>query len=133
MTRFHRAVLPFQSTLPSRGETSRLTGGFSVSRISIHSPLTGRDAEDWPDNRRRCPISIHSPLTGRDLDIWGQRRLREDFNPLSPHGERRTCACGNANVFNFNPLSPHGERQKGEPKKLKRQRFQSTLPSRGET
>ena len=33
-------------------------------------------------------ISIHSPLTGRDAGDRGHIPATEDFNPLSPHGER---------------------------------------------
>ena len=33
-----------------------------------------------------------------------------DFNPLSPHGERRRRPDGSELAEHFNPLSPHGER-----------------------
>ena len=37
----------------------------------------------------------------------------DDFNPLSPHGERPIKASTSFHDFrNFNPLSPHGERLK---------------------
>ena len=56
-------------------------------------------------------ISIHSPLTGRDLANLKSLIALCNFNPLSPHGERRRH------------LSRH----------LSLTQFQSTLPSRGET
>ena len=56
----------FQSTLPAWGETVDSNGQKRKIRISIHSPRMGRDG--FP----------HSPLA-----------LPGDFNPLSPHGERR--------------------------------------------
>ena len=73
-------------------------------------------------------ISIHSPRMGRD----GYTPAL-DFNPLSPHGERRdevarkmtenlisihsprmgrdaSCCSRRRTSCYFNPLSPHGER-----------------------
>ena len=37
-----------------------------------------------------------------------------DFNPRSPHGERRESEKGFGKATNFNPRSPHGERQVAE-------------------
>ncbi len=78
----------FQSTLPAWGETEMLMQRHIAEYISIHSPRMGRD-------------SI-SPSAGR---------AAEDFNPLSPHGERRSCTRMHGGTSYFNPLSPHGERQ----------------------
>ena len=103
----------FQSTLPSQGATLR--GGGILHRgkyfnprsphrerqhfhfmrsvikaISIHAPLTGSD-----DRTRKLPnapphISIHAPLTGSD-DTWiATTHKAINFNPRSPHRERRT-------------------------------------------
>jgi len=55
----------FQSTLPVRGETSNYT-------MAIFSDL----------------ISIHSPRAGRDDVREGFVFDENDFNPLSPCGER---------------------------------------------
>ena len=55
--------------------------------ISIHSPRMGRDWTITFGSRAQS-ISIHSPRMGRDgKDHWG-KAVGEDFNPLSPHGER---------------------------------------------
>ena len=58
--------LEFQSTLPARGATRYNFADFGKRRISIHAPRTGSDA----------PTSV----------ISGEHR---NFNPRSPHGERR--------------------------------------------
>ena len=58
-----------------------------------------------------CDISIHSPHTGRDAVPRRSQQVGRNFNPLSPHGERL-----------------HKLREK-----LRRKKFQSTLPTRGET
>ena len=57
--------ITFQSTLPARGATSNSTF-FLLSYISIHAPRTGSDL-GGAENAQRV----------------------SDFNPRSPHGERR--------------------------------------------
>ena len=79
----------FQSTLPARGATTVLFALFVPEIISIHAPRTGSDDESG-DAVKSTEISIHAPRTGSD----GIFRLRSDtqtynFNPRSPHGERR--------------------------------------------
>ena len=56
----------FQSTLPARGAT----------------------IED-PDERAYHFISIHAPRTGSDFCLAIKKERKENFNPRSPHGERR--------------------------------------------
>ena len=56
----------FQSTLPIQGETSTSTTCSLYEKISIHSPYTGRDAEENVRLAFSPDISIHSPYTGRD-------------------------------------------------------------------
>ena len=101
-------------------------------------------------------ISIHAPRTGSDLVERLKIRLNQDFNPRSPHGERRhqnaiPSVTGEISIHaprtgsdappgrrwrssaNFNPRSPHGERRRsGEPAGVY-PAFQSTLPARGAT
>ena len=55
-------------------------------------------------------ISIHSPRMGRDGKDMGGAGSPADFNPLSPHGERRDQDQAGSGEGHFNPLSPHGER-----------------------
>ena len=102
----------FQSTLPAWGETapgSRTTGspghfnplsphgerllhclhGGHALGISIHSPRMGRDGH-------LAPHVPEKPLFQSTLPAWGEtwrspaRCIPCHFNPLSPHGERRT-------------------------------------------
>ena len=56
----------FQSTRPSRGATHPEKIALNLADISIHAPLTGRDAEFYRDIDAKDQISIHAPLTGRD-------------------------------------------------------------------
>ena len=123
----------FQSTLPTRGETILSYRSILARMISIHSPHTGRDAGCSPDGHRRPDFNPLSP--------HGERRGRRcrcapagcHFNPLSPHGERLKIFREPLNIQNFNPLSPHGERPAFPVFLVISSRFQSTLPTRGET
>ena len=125
--------MPFQSTLPAWGETKASAERRGIAEISIHSPRMGRDMgvntamlggsrfqstlPAWGETNKddtlllRRAISIHSPRMGRDSGSPSGPARHEDFNPLSPHGERLDYAC---------------MAEKWEP-------FQSTLPAWGET
>ena len=81
-------VQTFQSTLPARGATGQGTRPIYSTTISIHAPRTGSDIL---------------------------------FNISS------------AAVKNFNPRSPHGERRHLKWHRAGEVRFQSTLPARGAT
>ena len=79
----------FQSTLPARGATA-------VQRKRIDQQI----------------ISIHAPRTGSDLTPSFSTVKYSNFNPRSPHGERRVCFCRPCkHIVDFNPRSPHGERR----------------------
>ena len=104
------ACTTFQSTLPARGATRLASGEGKQTGISIHAPRTGSDTDATP--------SLTAP--------W-------NFNPRSPHGERRTRAEVITASADFNPRSPHGERQFLYVCVSERKRFQSTLPARGAT
>ena len=135
---FRRAVrilrILFQSTRPSRGETRGLANAMaeqwdfnplaprgarlcrysamaSSSRISIHSPLAGRDRK-IPGTDRYLGISIHSPLAGRDADGVD---VLPDAVRISIHS----------------PLAGRDGRRISSHRTIKG--FQSTRPSRGET
>ena len=92
------------------GRDLTLHTAHSMPWISIHSPRMGRD---WPCGKRsgNNGISIHSPRMGRDRGKPARFPRWCDFNPLSPHGERRRMSACAANTA----------------------RFQSTLPAWGET
>ena len=79
----------FQSTLPARGATVLPETQRAASRV----------------------ISIHAPRTGSDtIRIYGAHH-NGNFNPRSPHGERRKAGRENGRSLHFNPRSPHGERR----------------------
>ena len=123
----------FQSTLPARGAT--LSDVRNYKRGQFQSTLPARGATF-------CAVVVSD--------------IRDNFNPRSPHGERRLHrrqahgirrfqstlpargATTNINTItnimsDFNPRSPHGERQFTTLEAAVRARFQSTLPARGAT
>ena len=79
-------------------------------RISIHAPRTGSDGSYF-QIPHTMGISIHAPRTGSD-----------GFTTLM------LCGC-----VNFNPRSPHGERRRPLYSFACSYLFQSTLPARGAT
>ena len=64
--------------------------------------------------RGRSGISTHAPRTGSDTPCgtrW-KNTSSTNFNPRSPHGERRFRQVRPAGAArHFNPRSPHGERR----------------------
>ena len=101
----------FQSTRPSRGETSSHAEARLTVIISIHSPLAGRDHRSSDSKRLDGLFQSTRPSRGEtsedDLLVGGG----DDFNPLAPRGARRQPV----GAVTFSSL------------------FQSTRPSRGET
>ena len=59
--------------------------------ISIHAPRTGSDTTDGDAQAPPRKISIHAPRTGSDMAIVFSVPSHTNFNPRSPHGERRIC------------------------------------------
>ena len=100
----------FQSTLPAWGETGAA-----------------------PEESLRGQISIHSPRMGRDILLGNGHGQAEDFNPLSPHGERQKMRQKCRKGFPFQSTLPAwgetGRSTETRPALL----FQSTLPAWGET
>ena len=102
----------FQSTLPARGATWCNPPYGRRIGISIHAPRTGSDRAVPGDVQRAGGISIHAPRTGSDSTSTGADTSdSSDFNPRSPHGERRQASA----VL------------------MEEWLFQSTLPARGAT
>ena len=82
------ATEPFQSTLPARGATLYVVLCIHLANISIHAPRTGSDQMEEKT-----------------------KTAGTDFNPRSPHGERRPAEWRTPMIY----------------------KFQSTLPARGAT
>ena len=103
--------MKFQSTLPARGATERLSMLFLRSKFQSTLPARGATRPALYTAVIKAFISIHAPRTGSDL-------------PLS---------ANTVPAYNFNPRSPHGERQNAAKTSVRKVKFQSTLPARGAT
>ena len=105
----------FQSTLPARGATESACRNENAGNISIHAPRTGSDQGDLDKETRLKLFQSTLPARGATLAGCDGAPSPKDFNPRSPHGERRGAACvvGNEPGY-FNPRSPHGERRGGD-------------------
>ena len=126
-------IVVFQSTLPARGATSWRKS--AVGRAAFQSTLPARGATTRL-LRRFCRVNDFNPRSPhgerRSCSITATLTTRY-FNPRSPHGERRNPAAGGEAAQDFNPRSPHGERHCICGQAEAKAAFQSTLPARGAT
>ena len=103
--------------------------------ISIHAPRTGSDAT-IQRYTEYLGISIHAPRTGSDerLSILAQEAERLFQSTLPARGATVSNPQPSTGCINFNPRSPHGERRDLTDELHGRwMQFQSTLPARGAT
>ena len=79
-------------------------------------------------------ISIHAPRTGSDVSRSAFGWATGAFQSTLPaRGATSRKHANSARASNFNPRSPHGERRRKESTMTKDEVFQSTLPARGAT
>ena len=104
--------MEFQPTLPARGATVPDDGGKSSRTISTHAPRTGSDpAKESSSNLYKvfqptlpargatCRMTADDdhairfqptlPARGATQEAFDAYKQQVDFNPRSPHGERR--------------------------------------------
>ena len=78
--------------------------------ISIHAPRTGSDVfVAFIENRYELFQST-LPARGATSSTVSSAFAQGNFNPRSPHGERRMETWKSTATIHFNPRSPHGER-----------------------
>ena len=95
----------FQSTLPARGATIGDSDGCGVQTISIHAPRTGSDL--LCVQRRLFQHGFQSTLPARGATALRRTAsARNDFNPRSPHGERRQLLKRDAQAANISIHAP---------------------------
>ena len=146
----------FQPTLPARGATRRVSRGSTRNSISTHAPRTGSDEQHEILHRLRlisthAPrtgsdailmpavqksiISTHAPRTGSDMVANLQSSTGCNFNPRSPHGERRfKSSSGYRPAERISTHAPRTGSDIAAPqRRMFWQVFQPTLPARGAT
>ena len=105
VTRDELNTLTFQPTLPARGATLRMGSSTTFAPISTHAPRTGSDVKvSFAQPNKR--ISTHAPRTGSDRFVAEHPCPVHDFNPRSPHGERRENASDLEVAQEFQPTLP---------------------------
>ena len=84
--------------------------------------------------RQERKISTHAPRTGSDATPRKKFPSRNGFQPTLPaRGATTPLLLAFTSSFNFNPRSPHGERRDADVLFLCNVEFQPTLPARGAT
>ena len=149
--------MAFQPTLPARGATltdagkGRKRPHFNPrsphgerprvrllmdagSGISTHAPRTGSDVQTAPNFQQRQRISTHAPRTGSDQRVMLAAREIPNFNPRSPHGERRRVTFSANREGLISTHAPRtGSDGRGTRPIYTTSEFQPTLPARGAT
>ena len=74
--------------------------------ISTHAPRTGSDVQHFWKKLRTRRISTHAPRTGSDKRADNSLACAGDFNPRSPHGERRMFFALTIPKIEFQPTLP---------------------------
>ena len=101
----------FQPTLPARGATSEASIFPSANAISTHAPRTGSDRQGGKVFGALGVFQPTLPARGATQTAQSSTPPAKNFNPRSPHGERRAQGDDFRVRDNFNPRSPHGERR----------------------
>ena len=125
----------FNPRSPHGERLLRVVQKLNVLRISIRAPRTGSDNIADQVDGSSVPFQSTLPARGATTGRWAAESAPSDFNPRSPHGERRCynysadaainisihaprtgsdhpCASAAAALPHFNPRSPHGERRR---------------------
>ena len=109
--RFDRQAISIHA--PRTGSDGFFHGLPLSADISIHAPRTGSDIDASHSSMRRFSISIHAPRTGSDVVVLIDNGL--SVKGISIHAPRTGSDTAppeeRALDFNFNPRSPHGERR----------------------
>ena len=148
--------MTFQSTLPTRGsDVGMLAQSVSASSFNPRSPRGGATSVVCAPEQLN-QVSIHAPHEGERLGQIFLSVLLDKVSIHAPHeGERRVCPCAcinsstvsihaphegerlsaisidSAAASGFNPRSPRGGATCFLCRCFLRQKFQSTLPTRG--
>ena len=124
----------FNPRSPHGERLLRVVQKLNVLRISIRAPRTGSDNIADQVDGSSVPFQSTLPARGATTGRWAAESAPSDFNPRSPHGERRCYnysadAAINISIHaprtgsdgiirrqevcprDFNPRSPHGERR----------------------
>ena len=111
----------FQPTLPARGATE--PAGRKQTSSSYFNPRSPHGERPWFRGLHppRFPISTHAPRTGSDFKAENLSSDTHGFQPTLPaRGATTSSAVLPCIAPNFNPRSPHGERRLQVPRHRRR-------------
>ena len=123
----------FQSTRPSWGETIGHAAAVPRIKISIHSPLAGRDSGTVGTAMSLERFQSTRPSRGETLYGIVISRSHQFQSTRPSRGETGLTRRRSSFRNNFNPLAPRGARPSMKRVIPAASLFQSTRPSRGET
>ena len=107
----HDVPLRISIHAPRTGSDMDYVEYLTAKAISIHAPRTGSDST-LQSYKIHLLISIHAPRTGSDLCAVDQPHAGDGISIHAPRTgsdvRRRPAPCRR---WNFNPRSPHGERR----------------------
>ena len=122
----------FQSTLPARGATLQADFFYWLEKFQSTLPARGATFRVEFTHAEQL-ISIHAPRTGSD-EVRAPRPCRpRNFNPRSPHGERRVFPSRSPLLHRISIHAPRTGSDSQETSSHAPPLFQSTLPARGAT
>ena len=105
----------FNPRSPHGERLDRPITAFRAETISIHAPRTGSDHFALETIGVEVQFQSTLPARGATRQFVHSLSPPSDFNPRSPHGERRGYRrAGRRGHRHFNPRSPHGERHAGQ-------------------
>ena len=101
----------FQSTLPARGATKHIAHILAILVISIHAPRTGSDQGFAPSLKWNQLFQSTLPARGA-TSRGGTKQSPGRFQSTLPaRGATTSDSAGTGTSADFNPRSPHGERR----------------------
>ena len=105
-----------------------------IRAISIHAPRMGSDSLIWASRPSSTRFQSTLPAWGATFCYAGRKHGSQDFNPRSPHGERRPYgACMSDRKSVFQSTLPAWGATIFFTLSMASERFQSTLPAWGAT
>ena len=104
----------FNPRSPHGERHNTLWDTIGIWSISIHAPRTGSD-QLFLFRQILLKISIHAPRTGSDTNVIGSAASGAFQSTLPARGATATIYNFDPSIFDFNPRSPHGERRNRKP------------------
>ena len=111
LCRWHGRGQHISTHAPRTGSDVADEGQNSFTTISTHAPRTGSDSKP-PKTSGGFEISTHAPRTGSDLLLKKIAQLKNISTHAPRTGSDSRATSSASDGTNFNPRSPHGERRR---------------------